>query len=111
MNGVSAPGDVVTLGEVEMGGELSDEELAALALAADPDAVLGPDAVSVWEVIDGPGCDGVGLLPGWYMPAAAANAEERRRWWKRPVALVLIASFLMVDALGLCITYGQLVIA
>ena len=81
------------------------------ALAADPDAELGSDAVSVWDVIDGPGREGVGLLPGWYMPAAIAGSDRQLRWWKRPVALVLIASFLMVDALGLCITYGQLVIA
>ena len=91
--------------------ELTDDELTALALSADSDAALDPDAVSVWEVIDGPGRDGVGLLPGWYMPAGATGADGQRRWWTRPVAIVVIASFIVIDALGLCITYGQLVVA
>jgi hypothetical protein len=36
-----------------------------------------------------------------------------RRWrgWRLPVVLAVIAGFLLVDALGFCITYGQLVFA
>jgi hypothetical protein len=91
--------------------ELTEEELTELALAADRDAALPDDARCLWDVIEGPGRDGVGLLPGWYMPAPVVGGSAHRRRWRRPVAILLVASFLLVDALGLCITYGQLVIA
>jgi hypothetical protein len=90
---------------------LTDKELTELALAADPDAALPDDARCFWDVVDDPGRGGVGLLPSWYMPTSAIGSSPGRRRWRRPVAILLIASFLLVDALGLCITYGQLVIA
>ncbi len=107
----SSTGDELS-GDELTGDELTDDELTALALAADPDTDVAGDAVSVWDMLGTEGrTGGRGLLPGWYMPAPLAGAHPRRRRWHRPVALVIIASFLIVDALGLCITYGQLVVA
>ncbi len=79
----------------------SDDELAALALAADPDAPLPPDSVP-W------GAGGTGLLPDWYMPGQVAR---RRRGWRTVVALAVVVGLVAINAAGLCITYGHLVIA
>ena len=80
---------------------ITDDELAALALAADPDA--GPDADAVPWRAGGPG---EGPLPDWYMPAPMTG---RRGWRPRAVAGVIILAFLVINAFGLCITYGLLV--
>jgi hypothetical protein len=90
----------------------TDDELTALALAADPDLTLAADAVSVWDVL-GSSCEVGGrcMLPEWYMPSALAGARPERRRWHRWAALSVIVSLLLIDALGLCITYGQLVAA
>ncbi|MDQ6614152.1 MAG: hypothetical protein M3083_05260 [Actinomycetota bacterium] len=94
------------------GETFSDDELTALALAADPDFELAQDAMCVWDVIGPTGESGDrAVLPEWYMPAPMAGARPRRRSWHRWVAVLVIASFLVIDALGLCITYGQLVVA
>lgn len=85
---------------------ISDDELAALALAADPDTVVGKDAVSLWDSADRQ----AGPLPGWYMPPASAGARTHPRW-RRWVAVVIICAFIAVDAYGLCSTYGPLVFA
>jgi hypothetical protein len=91
---------------------LSDEELTALALAADPDAALAADAVCVWDLLGPKAKTGArGLLPEWYMPATMDGARPVRKRWHRRVALMVIVSFLLIDAFGLCITYGQLVAA
>jgi hypothetical protein len=79
---------------------LTDDELAELALAADPDAPLDDNAVS-WPPDD----DG-GLLPGWYMPAVAGGLPLLQGW-RRRVVLLIIASFLLINAWGLCSTYGH----
>lgn len=79
---------------------ITDEELTAQALAADPDQPLDPDAVP----FRGPGA-GAGLLPDWYMPAPASGTRSARRTL---VVAVLIASALLINGLGFCITYGQL---
>jgi hypothetical protein len=39
------------------------------------------------------------------MPSVARSAGGR---WKTPVVLAVVASFLLIDALGLCNTYGVL---
>jgi len=78
---------------------VSDDQLTALALAADPDAVLGPDAVSIWARAD----DEPQLLPAWYMPRPLRRASTRRQ---RVVIGVVIAAFLVINAAGLCSTYG-----
>jgi hypothetical protein len=82
----------------------SDEELTALALSVDPDEPLDPDAVPMSLYPE----DLELLLPLSYMPPAMTRAS---RGWRVPVALLLVAAFLLIDAVGLCITYGTLVVA
>jgi hypothetical protein len=83
-------------------GALSDEELTALALSADPHPLLDPRAVpwSPHEV--------AGSLPGWYMPAAT---RSRGSTATKVVVGVIIASFVLINALGLCVTYGWVTVA
>jgi hypothetical protein len=88
----------------------SDEELTALALAADPDAPLAADAVSFWSLGADDVDDDAPLLPGWYMPAPMPGAR-RLTGWRRRVAISVVVSFVLIDAAGLCSTYGSLVIA
>ena len=88
-------------GDVETLDLPSDEELSALALAADPDPSLD-GAVSFWE-LTGAGPDQ--RLPEWYMPAPIGGGRLLRGWPRRLVIL-LIASFLLIDAYGLCNIYG-----
>jgi hypothetical protein len=92
---VSAQPDVQDL-------SITDEELTELALAADPDAPLPEDAVPI----------GVHLsqfdaapLPLWYMPAAIRSSGGR---WRLPVVVAVVSAFFLIDALGLCNTYGIL---
>ena len=82
--------------------DFSDDELAELALAADPDAELDEDAVSLWDVT---GSVANTPLPAWYMPAAVGGAT-RVYGWRKPAVLAIIVSFLLIDAFGLCNTYG-----
>ncbi|MGA2293709.1 MAG: hypothetical protein ABSG24_00645 [Acidimicrobiales bacterium] len=78
---------------------ISDDELTALALAADPHATLDLDAVP-WNgaanSYDSP-------LPEWYMPRAMAVRHGRAT---RVTIIVIIAGFLLIDAFGLCVTSG-----
>ena len=85
---------------------LSDYALTELALAADPDAPIPDDAPTVWEVL-GPGAGG--LLPSWYMPSTFGS--RHLTGWRRRVAILLVVAFLLIDAYGLCNTYGRVVIA
>ena len=84
----------------------SDEELAELALAADPDAGIAADAISLDELLESdtasPGGD---LLPGWYMPPPMGRSRLLQGWRRRTV-FVIIASFILITAYGLCSTYG-----
>jgi len=81
---------------------LTDDELAATALAADPREQLEPDAVPLTD--EG---DDFALLPRWYMPAPIATARPRSLW-RTAIAIVIISAFVTITALGLCITYGRL---
>lgn len=83
-----------------MTSTISDAELEAMALGAAPDPVLGDDAVP----LEPPGHDP--LLPSWYMPAPAP-ATTPRPGWRRRVAVLVIVSFLLINAAGLCSTYGR----
>ena len=80
---------------------LSDDELARLALEADPDTVVAADALSLWELA---GVTAGTLLPAWYMPAPGTVHTGRR--WRRVAAVVAIAAFVGINATGLCSTYG-----
>jgi hypothetical protein len=80
----------------------TEDELCALALAADPDAPLAPDAVPIAEVTGG----AAALLPSWYMPGPFVGGRASR--WRSVVVLGLVATFVVIEALGLCSTFGQL---
>jgi hypothetical protein len=79
--------------------EISDEELAELALAADPNEPIGDHAVPL-RPID---AEGESLLPAWYMPAAAGRV---RRDWRSRVAISMAVGIVLINACGLCITNG-----
>ena len=85
-------------------GQFTDGELTVLALAADPDQLVDSDAIPF--TIDTAGGDQ--LLPLWYMPAPMARTRSRRQ---TAIAVVVVVAFLLIEALGLCVTYGQLVVA
>ena len=82
----------------------TDEELAALALAADPEAPLPPVAVPI-DVHLG---QFAASLPLWYMPPVVRSGSRR---WKRPIVVAVVAAFLLIDAMRLCNTYGILSLA
>lgn len=86
---------------------VDDDELTALALAADADAPVTADAVDIWTVL-GPATRNP--LPAWYQPAPMG--VRRLDGWRRHVARLsasaVIASFVAINAFGLCNTYGQL---
>jgi hypothetical protein len=90
--------------DVEPAELFTDEELTALALAGNPDVAADEDALPLRELM-GPG--EASLLPEWYMPPTMAGA--RLRGWRRRVALLIVASFVLISAYGLCSTYGFVV--
>jgi hypothetical protein len=87
----------------ELSSGFTDAELTALALAADPDVPLDEDAVALTSYSDQSGP----ALPEWYMPPVTARRGKR---WRTAVVLVIVGAFLVIEAVGLCSTYGQLVI-
>ena len=90
-------------GDGEMSGaELTEAELTELALAADPDAPLEEGAVPLSVYLD----QAPSLLPSWYMPFPMARPG---RGWRIPVVVVIVAAFVIIEAFGLCSTFGQLV--
>ena len=77
--------------------EITDEELEAQALAADPDAPIDDGAEPFGLV----GANG--LLPEWYMPATGPIRRTRTR----ALAVAgLVLSLAIVNGAGLCVTYG-----
>ena len=93
--------------EAEELESFTDDELAALACACDADATLSPDAVSVWELL---GREESSPLPSWYMPAPMC--VRRISGWRGAIVrcsvVSVILSFVVINAYGLCNTYGQL---
>jgi hypothetical protein len=85
--------------DVDFEFDITDEELTALALAADPDVALGSDAVPFRSMHD----DGAPLLPEWYMPVAPSRA---RRDWRTGVAMSIVVGLAFINGLGICVTYG-----
>ena len=81
--------------------DISDEELTALALAADPDAPFDEDAVPLSAYLR----EYPELLPSWYMPAPGGFSRSRKR---RAVVLLIIAGLAAVNGCGLCVTNGHL---
>ena len=80
----------------------TEAELTALALAADPCAPVDYDAVPLSVYLG----QAPGLLPQWYMPSPMVRQGSR---WRMPVVLVIVAAFVIIEAFGLCSTFGQLV--
>jgi hypothetical protein len=78
--------------------EFTDDELTALALAADPDQPIPDDAVpfSSTDAL------GAGLLPDWYMPAPSLRRSPRRTFVLAGVAI----SLFVINVGGVCVTYG-----
>ncbi len=88
------------------GEPFTDKELTDLALAADPDAGVAPDAVPIDQVLaseDRGNADD--LLPSWYMPAVARSPLHG---WRRRVVLLIVISFIAAAVYGICTTYGIL---
>jgi hypothetical protein len=81
---------------------ISEDELTALALAHPADLPPDPHATVDRLLLR------AGPLPLAYMPPTASGRHSR---WLAAVALVLIAAFLTITALGFCITYGALTFA
>jgi hypothetical protein len=79
---------------------LTDAELAAEAVAADPEPDLA-DALPFATVV-GDGTDAA--LPAWYMPAPMAGA--RLLGWRRGVVYAFVLALLVIEAFGLCTTFG-----
>lgn len=84
------------------------DELTALALAARPDDPFADDpfsddAVPFGSDPNGDGRNGAGLLPEWYMPAPVGLRRTRRN---KVVVAGIIGSLLLVNGVGLCVTYG-----
>ena len=88
--------------------DVTDDELVALALAAEPEPALTADALSVWDVLDTESAEP--LLPEWYQPSAMRRSMLLYGW-RRRVVLITIVAFVAIDAFGLCSTYGHIVFA
>ena len=84
----------------------TDDELVQLALAADPDAGVADDAVPLSEFLAATErSQGADLLPGWYMPAPMGTGRLLEGW-RRRIVLLIVVSFVLINAVGLCSTYG-----
>lgn len=86
---------------------LTADELCALALGAEAGGPPADDAVPMEEYLAAHGSgDRSGLLPTWYMPTPMARVNPR---WRTPVILAIVGAFVLIEAFGLCSTFGQIV--
>jgi hypothetical protein len=83
--------------------DLSDDELTEMALAADPNVPLSPNAVP-WTCVP----SSESALPAWYMPPAVALRTNTKT---RIVVAAIILGFLVIDSFGLCVTSGFISLA
>lgn len=81
---------------------ISDEELTALALAAADQTAVADDA-QPWRP------DGAvePLIADWYMPAPVAARRDLRT---RLIVGAIVVSILAINAAGLCVTYGRVIL-
>lgn len=93
--------DEAVQGSLPVDPGFTDEELTALALAAEPGAPIGQDAVPLGVYLG----QTAGPLPEWYMPSPMTRLHA---WWRFPVVMTIVGAFLIIEALGLCNTYGVL---
>jgi hypothetical protein len=91
----------MALDDGDLGESPTDEELTALALAADPDAPIAAGAVPIGIHLAQMGS----ALPLWYMPPVIGRGGRR---WKAPLVIAVVSAFLLIDLMGLCNTYGVL---
>ncbi|HUY07051.1 MAG TPA: hypothetical protein VMU99_07325 [Acidimicrobiales bacterium] len=82
---------------------ISDKELSELALEADPNCPIEDDANPLRLV---PAYSS-SLLGAWYMPPPATRRVSGWRLW---VMLSIVGILLLLEALGLCSVFGQVVI-
>jgi hypothetical protein len=80
---------------------ITDEELERLALAASPVDEL-PDDAEPWSPT---GRDP--LIADWYMPAPTATRRDLKT---RVVTAVVVGSIVAINAAGLCVTYGRVIL-
>ena len=85
---------------------VTDDELVAQAIAADPTDELPDDAVSFDELT---GVVDHELLPDWYMPRPGPRARIIDGWRRRLVVAV-VGSIVLVDPAGFCVIYGRITI-
>ena len=93
----------ITVGSVDWAGDadrISDDELTALAMAADPDQPVDPDA----RPISLPSAATSSLLPEWYMPVPRSSG---RRSMRRVLLGGLVLILVVINGAGLCVTYGM----
>jgi hypothetical protein len=83
---------------------VTDDELCAQALAADPDVDVADDALPLSALL---GETDEAPLPAWYMPAPMGRTRLLTGWHRIPIAAVILA-LLAINMAGLCNTYGQL---
>ena len=83
---------------------ITDEELAELALNADPLAPIDSSA-EPWDINAGFARN---LLPDWYMPRPIASGRGRGT---RVVILAVVGGMFLIAGFGLCITSGFLSLA
>ena len=56
----------------------------------------------------GEGAFNASTLPSWYMPAPMSGGR-RLGGWRRATAFTFIAALVVIEAFGLCSTYGQFI--
>ena len=90
----------MTTTRVPEGADVTDEELAAEAVAADPEPCL--DGAVPFDTVLGRDADPA--QPASYMPAPMTGALVGG--WRRGVVLTFVAALLLIEAVGLCTTFG-----
>lgn len=89
---------------MELDDALSDEELTDLALSGEFNASCEPGATPWRGAWGSPPL----LVPEWYMPRPTGRRRVRGTGL---IVVLVIVGFLLVDALGLCLTSGFLTLA
>ncbi len=80
---------------------------AALALGSDPGRLPADDAVPMSDFLHSPVLTGTRACypPGTCRPRWPGSAPK----WRTPVVLAIVAAFVLIEAFGLCSTFGQIV--
>ena len=80
---------------------ITDEDLERLALEAGPSEAVPDDAVP-WSPT---GRDP--LIADWYMPAPTATRRDLKT---RVITGIVVGSIVAINAAGLCVTYGRVIL-